>query len=86
MLWYATLRATFSHDGERANCESVSIEAESNVSFWEIRNTDCYRFGSSAYGEATAKRQLTIMDFSDPVTLELEMWCDANGEITYRMP
>ena len=86
VLWYAKLTATFTYDGERANCESVFIEAESNVSFWKIRNTDCYRFGSSAYGEVTAKQQWTLVDSSEPVTLELEMWCDANGEITYRMP
>lgn len=81
VLWILKITGSFTYNGERANCESAYITTESYDTNWKVTNEDCYRFGSTAYGEATFTRYAFGI-VCGSVEEKISLTCNENGDLS----
>lgn len=80
-MWYVQVNGTFTYTGTQATCESVSVETYVYGGGWKVKDTDCYKSGNTAYGEATAKRYVLGIPI-ETATEELSLTCSATGKLS----
>lgn len=80
VLWYATIKATFTYNGSTSKCTSCSHSASAPASSWSIKSISSSKSGNSATAKATATHNfgVTSVDYSMSVTIK----CSADGTIS----
>ena len=81
ILWYVSITATFTYDGNTSQCTSCSHNAISIASSWEIKSSSSSKSGNSATATATATHKGILgisQDYTESVTIE----CSPSGVVS----
>lgn len=79
-LWYVSVTATFSYDGNKSECTSCSHHAGSNASSWSIKSCSSNKSGNTATATATALHT-NIFGISQEYTQSVTIQCSPSGEV-----
>ncbi len=79
-MWYVTVTASFSYDGNTSKCTSASASAGSYVDTWKIKNKSASRNGNKATATATANRYF-LNTVVETLTRSVTLGCDKNGNL-----
>lgn len=80
-LWYVSITATFTYDGNTSRCTSCSHDAVSMASSWEIKSSSSSKSGNSATATATAT-QKGILGISHDYTESVTIQCSSSGIVS----
>jgi hypothetical protein len=81
VLWYITLKATFTYNNSSAKCTDVTGTVRSTNSHWEVSSKSFQKSGSTATGTATVK-QLMSGKVVKTTTKKISIHCSPTGKIS----
>lgn len=80
VLWYVTVKATFTYNGLTSKCTSSSATASAPASGWSITSCTVSRSGNTA--TATAKALCSTATASRSYTKSVTIKCSATGVVS----
>lgn len=81
VLWYVSIRATFSYDGTTAKCTSCTPSAAAPAQTWSIKSLSSSKYGSAAAAVAVATHKNSTgksQDMTETVTIK----CSPTGIVS----
>ncbi len=82
VLWYVSIRATFSYDGTTAKCTSYTPSAAAPAQTWTIKSLSSNKYGSAASAVATATHKDPAIGKSQDITKTLTIKCSPTGVVS----
>lgn len=81
IMWYITLKATFTYNNSSAKCTDVTGNVRSTNSHWEVSSKSFQKSGSTATGTTTVK-QLMSGKVVKTTTKKISIHCSPTGKIS----
>ena len=80
-LWYVTVHASFTYNGNTSSCTSTNVTAESNSSAWKVTNKSSWKSGNTGYASATGHQYNILGMETNTLSRTVSISCTKNGTL-----